>query len=163
MASNRYSDLQVALHWIIAGLVIVQTFVTNGSMGVAADARDEGLHLALKSQIGADLHVAFGVTIFLLALIHAGVRFCRGALRIPEEEPVLMQLAAHFLHVMLYVVILLMPVTGFVAWYWQAGLMDELHSLGEDVILVIVGLHVVRALYQHFVARTDVLARMLPF
>ena len=163
MAPKDYSDLQVALHWIIAGLVIVQTFVTNGPMGDAADARDEGLTLSLTSQIGADLHVAFGVMIFLLALIRVGVRFSRGAPRLPDEEPVPMQLVAHFVHVVLYAIILLMPVTGFMAWYWQVGLMDELHSLGENVILVIVGLHVVGALYQHFVARTDVLARMLPF
>lgn len=103
------------------------------------------------------------MTIFLLALVRVGVRFSRGAPRLPDDEPLLMGLAAHFVHVALYFVILLMPVTGFVAWYWQVGLMDELHSLGENVILVIVGLHVVGAFYQHFVARTDVLARMLPF
>lgn len=71
--------------------------------------------------------------------------------------------APNFVHVVLYFVILLMSVTGFVAWYWQVGLMNELRSLDEDVILVIVGLHVVVALYQHIVARTDVLVRMLPF
>ena len=143
--------------------MIVQTLVTNGPMVDAADARDEGLPLSPTSQIGADLHVAFGVKILLLALIRVGVRASRGAPRLPDEEPVLMQLAAHFVHVVLYAIILLMPITGFVAWYWHVGLMDELHSLGENVTLVIVGLHVVVALYQHFVARTEVLARMLPF
>lgn len=49
MAPNRYSDLQVALHWIIAGLVIVQTIVTNGHIADAADARDENLPLALAN------------------------------------------------------------------------------------------------------------------
>ena len=159
--TNSYSDLQIALHWIIAVLVIAQTFFTNGPMGDAASARAEGTPLSLASRIGADLHVAFGVTIFLLALVRVGVRLVRGAPGLPDDEPLVMLLVAHFAHVALYAIILLMPVTGFVAWYWQVGLIDEIHSLGENVILVIVGLHVVVALYQHFVVRTDVLVRML--
>lgn len=159
--TNSYSDLQIALHWIIAVLVLVQTFVTNGPMGDAADARDEGAPLSLAGEIGADLHVAFGVTIFLLALVGVTARVVRGAPGLPDDESMAMAFVAHFVLVALYAIILFMPVTGFVAWYWQVGLVDEIHSLGENAILMIVGLHVFWALYQHFIARTDVLVRML--
>ena len=128
----RYSDLQVALHWIIAFLVIVQAFVTNGATGRMAEAMEDGLAMSLASRFGADLHVAFGVTVFLLALVRVGVRLHRGAPPHPDDDPVATQLAAHLIHVLLYA-----------------------------VILLIVGVHVVGALYRLFVVRTDVLVRMI--
>ena len=157
----RCSDLQVALHWIIAFLVIVQAFVTNGATGRMAKAMEDGLAMSLASRFGADLHVAFGVTVFLLALVRVGVRLHRGAPPRPDDDPVATQLAAPLIHVLLYSVILLIPVTGFIAWYWQAGLINELHTLGMNAVLLIVGVHVACALYQLFVVRTDVLLRMI--
>ena len=128
----RYSDLQVALHWIIALLVTVQAFVTNGAMGRMAEAMEDGLALSLASRFGIDLHIAFGVTVFLLALVRVGVRLHRGAPPRPYDDPVATQMAAHLIHVLLYA-----------------------------VILLIVGGHVAGALYQPFIAKTDVLVRML--
>ena len=157
----RCSGLQVALHWIIAFLVIVQAFVTNGATGRMAEATEDGLAMSLASRFGADLHVAFGVTVFLLALVRVGVRLHRGAPPRPCDDPVATHLAAHLIHVLLYAVILLMPVYAFIAWYLQVGLINELHALGMNAVLLIVGVHVAGALYQRFVARTDVLVRMI--
>lgn len=157
-----YSDLQVALHWIIAALVVLQTFVTNEGMGALADSMDEeGAALSLWDQILADLHISFGVTIFLLALVRLGVRWRRGAPPLPADEPRIMRLSAHAVHVALYALIILMPITGALAWYFGIEQADQLHSLGENTIIVIVGLHIAGALYQHFIAKTDVLKRML--
>ena len=39
--------------------------------------------------------------------------------------------------------------------------MAELHGAGKPAILVLVGLHVLGALYQHCYLRTDMLRRML--
>ena len=91
----RYPDLQVALHWIIAFLVIVQAFVTNGATGRMAEAKEKGLALSLASRIGAKLHVAFGVTVFLLAPVRVGVRLHRGAPLRPDDDPMTTQLAPH--------------------------------------------------------------------
>lgn len=157
----RYSDLQVALHWIIALLVIVQAFVNNGATGRMAEAKEKGLALSLANRIGAKLHVAFGVTVFLLALVRVGVRLHRGAPPRPDDDPMTTQLTAHRIHVLLYAVILLISVTRLIAWYSQAGLINELHALGKNAVMLIVGVHVAGALYQPFVAKTDVLVRML--
>ena len=56
-----------------------------------------------------------------------------------------MQLVAHLIHVLLYAIILLMPVTGFIAWHRQVGLISEPHALGKNAIMLIVGGHVVGA------------------
>ena len=54
-----------------------------------------------------------------------------------------------------------MPITGALAWWLDLEPMRNLHSIGENVIMAVVGLHIVGALYQHFWATTDVLRRML--
>lgn len=157
----RYPDLQVALHWIIALFVTVQASVTNGATGRLAEAKKKGLALSLASRIGAKRHVAFGVTVFLLAPVRVGVRLHRGAPLRPDDDPMTTQLAPHRIHVLPYAVILLIPVSGLIAWYSQAGLINEPHALGMNAVLLIVGVHVAGALHRRFVARTDVLVRML--
>ena len=157
----RYPDLQVALHWIIAFLVIVQAFVANGATGRMAEAKEKGLALSLASRIGAKLHVAFGVTVFLLAPVRVGVRLHRGAPLRPDDDPMTTQLAPHLIHVLLYAVILLIPVSGIIACHSQAGLINEPHALGMNAVLLIIGVHVAGALHRRFVARTEVLVRML--
>jgi cytochrome b561 len=47
------------------------------------------------------------------------------------------------------------------AWYFGMGEIGELHEIGKPVIIVAVAVHAAGALWQHFVARTDVLRRML--
>ncbi len=54
-----------------------------------------------------------------------------------------------------------MPVTGALAWYLGLGSMGEIHELAKPVIIVAVALHAAGALWQHFVAKTDVMVRML--
>ena len=72
-----------------------------------------------------------------------------------------MRLAARAVHLAFYAVILLMPATGGMAWFGGLETMAAVHGAGKPVILALVALHIGGALYQHFVARTDVLRRML--
>ncbi len=109
----------------------------------------------------ADLHIAFGIAIFLLALVRVFVRLRRGVPPPPRDEHILLRLAARAVHLALYAIILLMPVTGGMAWFGGIETMAAVHGAGKPVILGLVALHIGGALYQHFVARTDVLRRML--
>lgn len=54
-----------------------------------------------------------------------------------------------------------MPITGALAWYLGVGVAGEVHELAKPVIIIAVALHALGALWQHFVAKTDVLMRML--
>ncbi len=152
-----YSGLQIALHWTVVVLVALQMFLLNESIG---DLHD-GEAVSPTGEFLADLHVAAGIAVFVLALARLYLRFTRGVPPLPENEPYPMKLAAHAVHVALYALILLMPVTGALAWWLGLETMREIHSIGENVIMIVVGLHIVGALYQHFWAKTDVLRRML--
>ena len=54
-----------------------------------------------------------------------------------------------------------MPVTGMLAWYLGVAEMGEIHETAKLAIVLIVALHAAGALWQHFVARNDVLLRIL--
>ena len=47
------------------------------------------------------------------------------------------------------------------AWYGGIHIAGEVHELAKPVIIFFVRLHTLAALWQHFVAKTDVLMRML--
>ena len=159
-ARKGYSGLQIALHWSIAALVIVQFVLHDGIL--AANRSERGGAPASESELFlADLHIAFGIAIFVLALVRVLVRLKRGAPPPPEDEHALLRLAARAVHFALYVVILLMPVTGGLAWFGGFETMAEVHGAGKPAVLALVVLHIGGALYQHFVAKTDVLRRML--
>ena len=155
-----YSSAQIALHWTIAVLVVLQIVLHDGIIAAYAAAR--GVGTATGSELFlADLHVAFGIAVFALALLRVALRLWRGAPPPPEDEHPALRLAARATHLALYALILLMPVTGGLAWFGGVEAMAELHSAGKAAILALVGLHVLGALYHHFYLRTDVLRRML--
>ncbi|MDE0060187.1 MAG: cytochrome b/b6 domain-containing protein [Defluviicoccus sp.] len=155
-----YSSAQIALHWTIAVLVILQIVLHDGI--IAAYAAGRGVGTATESELFlADLHVAFGIAIFALALLRVALRLRRGAPPPPQDEHPALRLAARATHLALYAIILLMPVTGGLAWFGGVEAMAELHSAGKVAILALVLLHIAGALYQHFVLKTDVLRRMV--
>ena len=162
MAETRlgYSGAQIALHWTVAALVVAQIVLHDGM--VAAYAAGRGVGTATESELFlADLHVAFGIAVFALALLRVALRVRRGAPPPPQDEHPALRIAAKATHFALYALILLMPVTGGLAWFGGIEAMAELHGAGKAAILALVGLHVLGALYQHFYLRTDVLRRML--
>ena len=162
MAETRlgYSGAQIALHWTVAVLVVAQIVLHDGIE--AAYAAGRGVGAATESEMFlADLHVAFGVAVFALALLRVALRVRRGAPPPPQDEHPALRMAARATHFALYALILLMPVTGGLAWFGGIEAMAGVHGVGKAAILVLVGLHVLGALYQHFYLRTDVLRRML--
>ena len=109
----------------------------------------------------ADLHVAFGIAIFVLALLRVALRVTRGAPPPPEAEHPALRTVARATHLALYAIILAMPVTGGLAWFAGIDAMAELHGAGKVAIFALVILHVAGAFHHHFVLKTDVLRRML--
>ena len=54
-----------------------------------------------------------------------------------------------------------MPITGGVAWFLGVESAAEVHEIGKPLLIVFVALHVLGALYQHFVNRSKVMVRMV--
>ena len=172
---TRYGSLAQALHWVTAILVVVAFVYGPGGS-------EQRVYSAAKD-FDRQLHETLGLSVFLLALL----RLAWHSLDAPPEDPPMprwMSLASTAVHVTLYVLLLLVPLTA-ISGAWLEGhpltllaqvriepLLPEVHGVGKtiasihtwlgDAILWVAGMHAAAALYHHFVLRDRVLRSMLP-
>jgi len=155
---ERYSGLQIGLHWTIAALVILQ-LVYNEPMQRAFDDRVDMGSLALPTG-GALVHVIAGSTILFLAIVRVFVRIRRGVPGAHAGKPMFVTWIGEATHIALYGMIFAMPLTGLVAWLFAIEGIAALHEVGRLLFIPIIGLHVIGALAEHFVFKNDGLMRM---
>lgn len=171
----RYTPTAIALHWIVA-IGIAGTFALGLYM--------HDLPLSPSKLTLYSYHKWAGVTLFLLVLIRLLWRMSHPAPVLPATMPALMQKAAAAGHLVLYVLMFAIPLSGWImssakgfqtVWFGVIPLPDlvgkdkELgHLLGEvheflsySLLLLVVG-HVAAALKHHWIDKDDVLTRMLP-
>jgi cytochrome b561 len=159
IAPAGYSFAQIALHWVIAALVIFQLFFGEDIVP-AYRAYRRGTEVTPDDVTNANIHVYVGIAIFVLAILRFAIRLYRGVPAPPSGESVLQRWAAAVVHLVLYAVIFLMPLTGAAAWFLGIHWLGEVHELGKPVIIVAVLLHAGGALWQHFIQKSNVLVRM---
>jgi len=154
-----YSPMQVALHWSVVVLVAFQYLAHDGIEETwRAYMRNEpqpGDMVALTY-----LHIAAGITVFILALARLYLRFSRGVPPPPADEPRLLQLLADVVHWSIYALLLLLPVTGATAWFLGVHAAGGVHELLKNLLLGAIALHISGALFQHLILRSHVLMRM---
>ncbi len=155
-----YSRAQVGLHWAVAALILFQYFAGEW-MEEAHDVTHSGQALSGSEALLSNLHIIAGVLVLLFALARLVLRLTRGAPQLPEAEHPALRLAAHATHFLIYALIVLIPLSGLAAHYLGVGPAAEAHEIMFNVLVVIVGIHVAGALYQHFILKTDVLRRMV--
>ena len=108
-----YTGLQITLHWIIAALVILQ-LIFGESIGEAVRADERGTVLTSFDQFFAGVHYWVGISILALAALRLWLRRFLGA---PAAQQGCMQTAAKLNHLAFYVVLVLMPIAGLLAFY----------------------------------------------
>jgi cytochrome b561 len=155
-----YSTTQIVLHWLIAALVIFQLIF--GEMIVAAwRAYRRGTEATADDLFAANVHIYVGITVLVLATWRLALRFRYGIPPEPADQGTAQKWIAKITHFVLYLVIFGMPISGLAAWFGGVLPAGEFHEIMKPVIIVFVTLHALAALWQHFVAKTDVLTRML--
>ncbi len=174
-AARRYHGVAIALHWVIGGLIFV-----NLALGL--------LHERLEAAAGwqaIPLHKSIGLTVLALSLVRLGWRLTHRPPPLPRDVGGAEQGVAHGVHWLLYVLMILMPLTGWIMssagkypldWFGLfavpkfavtkgdaiVGLSGGGHLyLGWLLLALAVG-HAAAALRHHFLLRDTILARMLP-
>lgn len=154
---KSYSKTQIALHWSIAALVIFQIL-----------AHDDIQHLwrqrmngVIPNEFTPHPHALIGIVILVLVVWRLWLRFTRGTPALPDKEHPALRFIASATHFLFYALLVLMPISGALAWFGGFAQPASVHSLMEKILIPLIALHVAAALAQHFWFKTDVLKRML--
>lgn len=153
-----YSRLQITLHWVSAVLVIA-AFITHDAMIAAVKAVKDGAWGGYDPAML--IHIAGGTLVFILALWRLRVLAKRGVPSLPEDEPAALAAISKIVKALLYLIVLVMPISGVLHWFGGVAPARQLHVLMEPVVPLTVFLHLLGALYQQFWLKSGVLTRML--
>ena len=102
LSPARYTRTAIVLHWIIAAMIAVSVV-----LGLTADSLPEDW---IRPAI--DLHKSFGLTVLGLVLARILWRLSHPAPPLPGVYPRLERIAAHSVHLLLYGLMLLLPISG---------------------------------------------------
>jgi cytochrome b561 len=150
-----YSPVQISLHWAVVVLVAFQYLAHDG-----IEDSWNGRITSAQTTAFTYLHIAGGITIFLLASARIYLRMTRGVPPPPSDEPRLLHYVAETVHGSIYLFLFLMPLTGAAAWFYTWESAADAHELLQLALLAAIALHISGALFQHFVLRSNVLIRM---
>ncbi len=158
MPPTGYSRLQIALHWVIFLLVACQ-FVFHDQ--IVAVWRAWVRTQTVEQNPLAIAHLAGGSLILALALWRGAIRRSRGAPPPPDGEAMLLTFAARIVHMSLYALLIVMPLTGLAAWVFDVRQAAGLHGLLKNLMFFLILLHVAGAIYGQVVLRNRVIGRMM--
>lgn len=173
--STRYSGVAIALHWLMALLIL-------GLIGVGVWMSD--LKPSPRTIQIYTWHKWIGLTVLLLALARVLWRVYRRPPPAPAGLPRWQALAASGTHGALYLLMFAMPLTGWLqnsaagfplTWFglfkvpaliernrdafqwWQ-----DAHETLAWLLMALIALHAAAAIKHHLIDRDEVLRRMLP-
>ncbi len=187
-ARTRYNGVAMALHWITA-LLMVFMIIFGEDLMEAGEYGDEAEHV-LGSASGAaflpSLHVSIGMAILLLTVLRIAWRVMTPAPPYPATMKTWELAAAKITHVLFYVLMIGIPLTGWLAFGnflreepamsavrifglfsvpagpYVGEFMTEVHEIGSNAAMVLLILHVLAALKHQFVDGDGVFGRMVP-
>ena len=174
-AISRYSFPAIVLHWSIAVLII-------GGFSLGLSMVD--LPLSPQKLKWYSWHKWTGITVFLLTVLRLMWRLGHPAPALPQTTPRWQRRAAHVSHFLLYLLTLVIPISGWLhssasgvpVVYLGLVPLPDLVAKNKDLAEVLklvhktlnftlLGLflaHAGAALKHHLMDRDDVLTRMLP-
>ena len=173
--AERWGSVSIGLHWTIAALILLVQLPAGLTM--------EAVGRGPLQDLLYNVHKTNGLVIFTLAVIRLGWRWSQPVPALPADLPAWQRIAARTSHTLLYLLLFLMPISGFLytamggfpvplfGLYDLARLVPENEPLAEFfkgvhwtlqyVLYAVVALHVAGALQHHLIRRDGVLRRML--
>ena len=171
--AGRYTLTAQALHWLTVFLILMILPVAWVMMSLPEGAEQTQMLV---------LHRSIGVTIFAAVVLRLAWRLAHPPPPLPSDTPRVMELISQITHWLLYALLLLMPVTGYlqsadgrpVSYFGLLNLpglpQDKalgdaakvLHLLGQWGVYTLVGLHVGATVWHVAIRRDGLLDRMIP-
>ncbi len=171
----RWGAVAIALHWLMVLLIFLQLALGRIAEGMALSPDKLKLFV---------WHKSFGVVILLLVVFRLIWRLRSATPAYPSNMPAWEAGAARFSHALLYLLMLALPLTGWIInsaanipfkVFWLVpwpditgpdkalqSLASEIHGRLAGLLVMVLIIHIMAALRHHFIKRNDVLKRMLP-
>jgi cytochrome b561 len=173
--SSRYTRTAVVLHWLLVAALLAQIgfgwFLGEVPRGTPART------------IYVNLHKSTGMVIGVIILLRLYWRLTHPAPPLPSFMPLWERVAAHWSHVLLYVCMIVMPLSGYVASNFSKygvnffnsiklppwgvddsaiyNVFNTTHVITSFIFVTLIAVHVLAAL-QHLFRRDGVFTRMWP-
>jgi cytochrome b561 len=173
--ANRYGSLSIGIHWfmLLLFIAVYACIELREMFPKGSDPRE-----ALKTW-----HYMLGMLVLVLVWLRIAARFSGPTPDIRPKPPAWQELSAKLLHLALYALMIVMPLTGWlmlnaggkpVPFFGLelplllgedkqfAKTLKEIHETVGYAGYFLIGLHTLAALYHHYVMRDNTLLRMLP-
>lgn len=173
---SKYSTGAMIFHWVIALLVIVSWRIVE-----AAEHASK-----IDKEALVDNHKALGITILVLTLGRLAWRLSHKVPPMPDTMAGWEKLLSRTVHVIFYVMLIGLPIGGWLAGsfagrdisYFGAFTIPALplgenfdmakaiigfHKQGGEIMIYLIGLHILGALKHTFYDKSGGLSRMLPW
>lgn len=170
---QRYSTGAIILHWLIAVAVIVNWRIAENAEHLEGAAR--GAALAP--------HKAIGISILVLTILRLVWRLAHKPPAFSEKMAGWEKMLASAVHIIFYVLLIGLPIGGWLASSYagypidffglfnvplfpveksmdQAEALMSFHTSGGELMLVLIGLHILGALKHSFIDKIPSLSRM---
>jgi cytochrome b561 len=176
MQTQTYTRTAIVLHWLIAACVFVQ--VTLGLWMITIPKSPPGVRADWFN-----VHKSIGITLGVLILVRVFWRLAHRAPALSSTLPDWQRIAAKTNHLLLYLCMLIMPLTGYLGssftkypilyfgmrlphWGWDAPALKELcsriHYVTVIVFVTLIAIHVAAALKHLLITRDGTFQRMWP-
>lgn len=154
MSLPSYSRPQIALHWAVAALFLVN-YVVSDDLGRALRTIAQG---GTPEGLTPMVHVWGGIAVLVLTLLRIGLRIARRAPAAVGRT--LSERVAHWGHIALYALLLALTGSGVAAWFGGVREAGEAHEVLVNLTLLLVAAHTLAALFHQYVLKDGLLARM---
>ena len=173
---SKYSKTAIALHWLIAILIITNVVLVSMAEGLPRDAKAAYM----------TPHKAIGISILLFSLLRLFWRIGHKPPPIPGAVPAWQAKLGRTVHAFFYFLIIAVPLTGWLmvsAFPGSSGVdyfgivnldlpvgdsksLSEIAKLGHEILtkplVILIFLHVLGALKHQFIDRVPFIQRMFP-
>lgn len=172
---ERYGNPAIFLHWILALLI---TFLVGLGWYMMSVEEDPGSGWLFR------LHISIGITAAVLIVLRVYWRVGHVPASLPSSLPIWQARASHYTHKLLYLLLILMPTTGYLGasfsgnavtyfgiatptWASKNDLLKEqfftIHTWIAWILVVAVAIHVLAALKHLWIDKDGVFQRMWPY
>ncbi|MDR2876188.1 MAG: cytochrome b [Methylobacillus sp.] len=191
---QRYTKIAIILHWLIALLIIallvlglwLGTLPEQSPFEASFDLFNLGLYTVTLPEptyvngFYFNLHKSLGVTVLALIALRVLWRLTHAAPPLPNSMQAWEKLLAHLGHIGLYILMIAVPVSGFImSWFGKYGVawfgvplvdalknekvshfFEEVHEFTAWALIVLLVIHVLAAIKHKLIDKDTVMKRM---